>query len=55
MNAESKEDLSDYPAGAKVIVRYNPKQPQESVLYCKGTITTGTPGGGVAPEFIVLN
>jgi len=57
MNAEAGEDLSEYPPGTKVIVRYNPQRPQESVLYCKGSITAGPPDGaaGIAPEFIVLS
>jgi hypothetical protein len=57
MNAEASEDLSEYPPGTKVIVRYNPQRPQESVLYCKGNIAAGAPDGtsGITPEFIVLN
>jgi hypothetical protein len=56
-NAEAGEDLAEYPPGTKVIVRYNPQRPQESVLYCKGSLAAGPSDGasGIAPEFIVLN
>src|SRR5207245_2234852 len=36
MNNDAKADLADYPPDAPVIIRYNPKNPKESVLYCRG-------------------
>lgn len=47
MNTEAKQDITDFPPGANVIVRYNPQQPNESVLYCKGEISRDGRGTGV--------
>ena len=35
----ANEDLAEYPVGAKVVVRYNPVNPTESVLYRKGEVS----------------
>jgi uncharacterized protein DUF3592 len=37
MNAANKH-MGEYPAGAKVVVRYNPAKPEESVLYSKAEV-----------------
>jgi hypothetical protein len=32
--AEAKQAVNDYPVGSKLLIRYNPARPQESVIYC---------------------
>jgi uncharacterized protein DUF3592 len=39
MMAEARQDIADFPPGANVVIRYNPQQPQKSVLYCKGEVS----------------
>lgn len=34
LNAEAQDALTDFPIGTRVVVRYNPSHPEESVLYC---------------------
>jgi Protein of unknown function (DUF3592) len=36
LNAEAQREMTDYPPGTNLIIRYNPKKPEESVLFCKG-------------------
>ncbi len=57
MNNEAKADLADYPPDAKVIIRYNPKNPKESVLYCRGEINKDktSESTGETPTFITLS
>jgi hypothetical protein len=38
MSDEAKQYIADFPTGADVIIRYNPQQPDQSVLYCRGEI-----------------
>jgi hypothetical protein len=38
VGAEGREDINQYPIGAKVIIRYNRSKPKESVLYCMGEV-----------------
>jgi len=35
MLAEAKQDLADFPVGSSVIVKFNPMDPQQSVLLCR--------------------
>jgi hypothetical protein len=43
LNAAAKQEMADYPQGASLIIRYNPKNPAESVLFCQaGKIHDGT-------------
>jgi Protein of unknown function (DUF3592) len=39
MNQEAKQDIADFPTGADVIIRYNPQQPAQSVLYWRSGIS----------------
>ena len=52
VNSEAKQDIAEFPPGANVIIRYNPQQPNESVLYCKGEIQPHNSGRScsVSPE-----
>jgi hypothetical protein len=34
MRRQAQLDLADYPPGAKVVIRYNPQKPSQSLLYC---------------------
>jgi|SRR5580658_1624002 hypothetical protein len=43
--------LAKYPVAANVIVRYNPENPEESVLYCKGEVHPPGDGPKVEPHF----
>jgi hypothetical protein len=43
LNAEVKQEMDDYPPGCGVVIRYNPTDPSESVLFCRsGKIQSGT-------------
>jgi hypothetical protein len=57
MMEEARQDIADFPAGAEVIIRYNPEQPEQSVLYCRGEICRNNTGQGssVAPKFLTLS
>jgi hypothetical protein len=44
----------EYAVGSKIIVRYNPANPAESVLYCKGEPKTATEGPKIEPHFLTL-
>lgn len=57
MNEEAKQDIADFPAGADVIIRYNPQKPDQSVLYCRGEISRDGTGqsSGVPPKFFTLS
>src|SRR5689334_2656621 len=54
---EAKADLADYPPDTRVIIRYNPKDPKQSVLYCLGEINKDKPSEdvGETPKFITLS
>ena len=54
---ELKANQASYPVGKKVVVRFNPNKPGESVLYRVGEISqTVTPEKKTeAPDFFVLN
>jgi hypothetical protein len=49
---ESGELVAQFPLGSKVIVHYNPKRPDESVLYCSAEPVTDD--ASHAPEFRML-
>jgi hypothetical protein len=56
MNSEAGQDVADYPAGANVIIRFNPQAPSQSVLYCSGEITrpSNSDSKSAAPKFVTL-
>src|SRR5579864_464625 len=33
---EARRDLSEFPSGQKLVIRYNPARPEESVFFCSG-------------------
>jgi hypothetical protein len=35
---EANRILADYPLGQKLVIRYNPDTPSESVMFCRGTV-----------------
>lgn len=35
MLAEAKQDLADFPVGSNVIIKFNPQDPQQSILLCR--------------------
>jgi len=57
MTEEAKQDIADFPTGADVIIRYNPQQPDQSVLYCKGEIGREGihQGSAVPPKLFTLS
>jgi len=34
LGREAKQGIDEFPTGRKLIIRYNPNRPEESVLYC---------------------
>jgi hypothetical protein len=48
--------MADFPVGAKVIIRYNPSKPQDSVLYCAGEVCShdSSETNVEPPHFITL-
>ena len=56
-NAEAKLDIAEYPPDSKVIVRYNPQRPSQSVLYCKGEVDRNSANQAVVtpPKLFTLN
>ena len=57
LNAEAQDALTKFPIGTRVVVRYNPARPEESVLYCSaGPIPAQNNSGPMnAPTFVSLN
>lgn len=52
---EAKRYQADFPVGAKVIVRYNRSNPQDSVLFCIGEIKPASPNDPkIEPHFTTL-
>jgi hypothetical protein len=50
---ETSELVNSYPVGSRVVVRYNPERPEESVLYCSAEpVNRETPDG---PQFQLLD
>lgn len=49
VNAEAGQDIAEFPRDAKVIIRYNPQRPNQSVLYCKGEIDRNSTNRVVIP------
>ena len=37
--AEAKQDLADFSVGSSVIIKFNPQDPEESILVCRGEVT----------------
>jgi hypothetical protein len=56
MNQEAKQDIADFPTGADVIIRYNPQQPGQSVVYCRGEINRDGAGqsSAIPPKLFPL-
>ena len=54
---EAQENLKSYAVGTKVVVRYNPKKPSQSVLFRVGETSqrTETEQKTEAPDFFTLN
>jgi hypothetical protein len=55
MNSEAKADITGFPPGDKVVIRYNPQRPQQSVLFCSGEISKQTGPTSVPPEFLTID
>jgi Protein of unknown function (DUF3592) len=57
LDAEAKQDISEFPEGLRIIIRYNPKRPEESVFYCRGEIGQDRQNeiSLTPPKLIVLN
>jgi hypothetical protein len=56
LGTAGKVEIAEYPVGAKVVVRYNPANPQESVLYRKGEVSpnTGDAKQEKPPHFVTI-
>lgn len=54
--AESKGTLAEFPDGSDVVVRYNPANPGESILWCGGDVRPGSVPDTqtTGPDFLVL-
>jgi hypothetical protein len=57
MNEEARVDIADFPPGTNVIIRYNPQQPSQSVLYCTGQICRdeAVQSSGSPPKFFTTS
>jgi hypothetical protein len=57
MTEEAKQNIADFPTGADVIIRYNPQQPDQSVLYCRGEINRDGTGqrSAIPPKLFPLS
>ena len=57
MNEEAKGDIGDFPPGANDVIRYNPQQPSQSVLYCSGQISRDktVQSSSTPPKFFTLS
>jgi hypothetical protein len=53
--AEAKEDLSDFPPGLDVIIKYNPQDPAQSILLCRGRVAETKTRQQEPPEFFTLS
>ena len=54
MISEIRQDQNDYPVGAPIIVRYNPRNPQESILLCRAEVTKAA-DEEKTPEFTTIS
>jgi|ERR1700688_970164 hypothetical protein len=56
VSKEAKQNIAEFPSGVDVIIRYNPQQPGESVLYCKGEMAREGihQGSAVPPKLFTL-
>jgi hypothetical protein len=55
MTAESKQDIAEFPTGTKIIIRYNPAKPGQSVFYCRGNVNHDSSQNSNTPKFEVLS
>lgn len=57
MSEEAKQNIAEFPTGADVIIRYNPQQPNQSVLYCRAEISRNGNGqsSAIPPKLFTLN
>lgn len=56
LNAEAKQDMADYPTGASLTIRYNPRNHAESVLFCRADRSHNEPDNGEpAPKFSTIS
>jgi Protein of unknown function (DUF3592) len=39
---EANRILADYPIGQEVVIRYDPEAPSESVMFCRGAVSSAT-------------
>jgi hypothetical protein len=39
---EADRILAEYPIGQKLVIRYNPETPSESVMFCRGAVSSAT-------------
>jgi len=56
MIAEAKEDLTDFPVGSNVIIKFNPQEPQQSILLCRDKTADTKPeeSSSSNPQFLTL-
>ena len=56
LGSKVKKEIADYPPGQHVVIRYNPQEPGESVLYYRGELHKGDSSGntGAPPQFALL-
>jgi hypothetical protein len=57
LGREAKQGIDEFPPGSKLIIRYNPHRPEESVLYCsdENPHVSGDASSTVAPQFRTLD
>lgn len=55
MLEEAKQDLADFPVGSNVIIKFNPQDPQQSILLCRDTAADAKPheNSSSSPKFLI--
>ena len=53
--SEAKQDLSDFPPGSDVIIKYNPQEPSNSILLCRGQVGQTNAQVIEPPKFLTLS
>jgi hypothetical protein len=54
LDAAAKRNMKEFPVKSPVVVRYNPANPAESVLYCLGQIQPSAAGPKIEPHFMTF-
>ena len=55
MLEEAKQDVADFPVGSIVIIKFNPQDPQQSILLCRDKVADAKPheDSSSSPKFLI--